>query len=144
MSCDGQLCSGTETSMWYQVRFYFVRFFNRIALNVHVKTDGSHSALALLIQLFQPLLLVEVRALITLGASTKFRVQSELNDFFGFFRLAIANENGHNLFFFSEGILTNLAAMVHQYGGRKIVYTSGTYFGFLGDLLSVLIKQVFT
>jgi len=50
------------------------------------------------------LLLVEVRALITLGASAKFSVQSELNDFFGFFRLAIANVNGHNLFFFSEGI----------------------------------------
>ena len=31
---------------------------------------------------------------------------------------------------------------VHEYGGRKIV--SGTYFGFLGDRLLVLEKQVFT
>jgi len=69
-----------------------------------VKTDGLHSALGLLVQLFHPLLLVEVKALITLGASATFSVQSELNDFFGFSRLAIAKENRHSLFFFSEGI----------------------------------------
>ena len=111
VSCNGQLCSGTETSMWNQVRLYFANLiwrgsstviFDRLAQNVHVKTNGSHSALGLLVQLFQPLLLVEVRALITLGASAKFSVQSELNDFFGFFRLAVANETGHNLFFFPK------------------------------------------
>ena len=75
---------------------------DRVALNVHVKTDGSHSALGLLVQLFQLLLLVEVRALNTLGASAKFSAQSELNGFFGFFRPAVADENGRNLFFFSE------------------------------------------
>ena len=47
------------------------------------------------------LLLVEVRAL-TLSA--KFSAQSGLNDFFDFLRLAVANENGHNLFLFFEGI----------------------------------------
>ena len=29
----------------------------------------------------------------------------------------------------------------HQHGGRKIVKTSGTYFGYLGDLLSALNKK---
>ena len=36
------------------------------------------------------------------------------------------------------------AHVVHQYGGRKIVQTSGTYFGYLSDLLSELNKQAFT
>ena len=42
--------------------------------------------------------------------STKFSAQSELNDFFGFFRLVIADENEHDPFFFCEGIWTNFAA----------------------------------
>ena len=29
----------------------------------------------------------------------------------------------------------------HRHGGRKIVQTSGTYFGYLGDLLSALNKK---
>ena len=33
---------------------------------------------------------------------------------------------------------------VHQHSGRKIVETSGTYVGYLGDWLSVLNKQAFT
>ena len=33
---------------------------------------------------------------------------------------------------------------VHYYGGGKIVSTSGTYVGYLGEWLSVLNKQAFT
>ena len=36
--------------------------------------------------------------------SAKFSAYSELNDFFGFLRFAVADENGHDLFFFFEGI----------------------------------------
>jgi len=36
--------------------------------------------------------------------STSFSAQSELNDFLAFFRLAVPDENGHDLFFFFAGI----------------------------------------
>ena len=36
--------------------------------------------------------------------SARFSAQSELNEFFDFFRLAVADKNGHNPSFFCEGI----------------------------------------
>ena len=70
--------------------------------------DGSHSAL--LIQLLQPLLLVKVRAL----CYSPNAAQSELNDFFGFFRLAVAEENEHDLFFFAKAFEPILRHALHD------------------------------
>ena len=56
----------------------FREFFYRLALNVDVECTSPWSL------------------------SGKFSALSEVNDFFGFLRLAVADENGHDLFFFSK------------------------------------------
>ena len=43
-------------------------------------------------------------------SAANFLAQSELSEFFGFFRLAVADKNGHSLFFSFEGIQTNLGS----------------------------------
>ena len=43
-------------------------------------------------------------------SAANFSAQSKLNDFFGFFSLAVADKNGHDLFFSFEGIRTNLGS----------------------------------
>ena len=66
-------------------------FFDRLALNVDVETDGSYSTPSTISPgrnkspYYSPL--------------SKFSAQSELNNFFGFFHL-VADGNGHDL----EGI----------------------------------------
>ena len=47
-----------------------------------------------LVQLLQPLFLVEVTALLLLSA--KFSAQSEPNNFFDFFHLAVEDKNGRH------------------------------------------------
>ena len=68
-------------------------------VNGHVESRVAFGAW-LLVQLLQSLILVEVRALYLL--STKFSAQSELNDFFNFFRLAVADKNGHDPSIFAK------------------------------------------
>ena len=46
--------------------------------------------------------------------SAKFSAQSELDDFFGFLRFAVADENGHNLFFFSKAFEPILQHVLHD------------------------------
>ena len=55
--------------------------FDRLALNVDVETTGRIGT-RLLVQLLQP--------------SAKFSAQAELNDFFRFFCIAVADEHGHD------------------------------------------------
>ena len=72
----------------------FKRIFNRNFLSRCTKCWCGNRRVAfgawLLVQLLQPLL------------SATFAAQSERKDFFGFFRLAAADENEHDLFFFSK------------------------------------------
>ena len=82
------------------------------AVNGHVETDGSYFILFgawLLVRLLQPLLLVEVRALYY--SPLGFQPNPSLTILFDFFRLAIADKNGHNPSFFAkafESILWHL------------------------------------
>jgi len=45
-----------------------------------------------------------IRRLAPLSLSANFSAQPELKDIFAFFRLAVPDENGHDLFFFFAGI----------------------------------------
>ena len=49
-----------------------------------------------------PLTIAPGRSKSPLLLSARFSAQSELNDFFDFFRLAIADKNGHNPSFFAK------------------------------------------
>ena len=66
----------------------------------HVETDGSHSALGCSFNSFSHCSVVEVRALYY--SPLMFSAQSELNDFFDFFRLAVADKNGHDPSIFAK------------------------------------------
>ena len=49
-----------------------------------------------------PSAIAPVRSKSPLLLSARFSAQSELNDFFDFFRLAVADKNGHNPSFFAK------------------------------------------
>ena len=78
-------------------------------VNSYVETDGSHSALGWVLAARSTRSFVSGPSVINPGRSksplllsAKFSAQSELNDFFDFFRLAVADKNGHDPSIFAK------------------------------------------
>ena len=85
--------------------------FDRLALMLMWKPMGRIRCLA---ACSTPSAIAPGQSKSTVLLSAKVSAQSELGDVFGFFRLAVADENGHDLFFFPKAFEPILRHVLHD------------------------------